>query len=108
MIGAMLAGLCAGCSTDGVRGAADDGEQFTGYASQTGFTDLSGHMTLKGDRGTLCTGVWKYPGVFAGPSSRGTATVTCTGGQSGEFLLVGNGPGKGEGYIGPRKVTFTF
>lgn len=103
---AVAAALClTACASPPISGAADDGERFTGESHQTGFFDLSGSVVLKGDRGTLCTGVWFYPGVVAGPSSRGTATLTCNDGQAGELVVIGQSSGTGEGYIGTRKIT---
>lgn len=97
--------LCAlaGCSSAAsFRGAADDGETFTGIALQTGFADISGTFQLTGNRGTNCTGLFFYEGM-TGPN--GKATYQCTNGEIGEAALTRTA---GEGFIGSRKISFSW
>jgi hypothetical protein len=102
--GAVLA--TAGCVEPGaIKGATDDGETITGLAKATGFYDVSGVMQLTGNRGLSCTGLFVYEGLM-GP--KGTVTLTCNNGQSGEAALVGVTAGTGDGYIGSRKIHFTW
>jgi hypothetical protein len=105
MIVLTLAAASAGCSPPPITGAADDGENFSGIAVQSGFWDVSGSLMLTGDRGTSCSGLFVYDGMM-GP--RGKATYSCNNGQHGEAQIEGISAGTGEGNIGPRRIKFSW
>ena len=93
----------AACSPPPISGQADDGETFTGLALQTGFYDISGTFQLRGNRGTNCMGLFVYEGMVA--PTAGKATYQCTNGETGEAALTRN---TGEGYIGSRRISFSW
>lgn len=105
-VGVALSVLALGaCSPPPISGIADDGETFKGVAVQSGFYDISGVIQLTGSRGTSCSGVFVYDGMM-GPN--GKATYSCNNGQAGEAALEGVAAGRGQGNIGPRRITFAW
>lgn len=105
----MLAALLlSACETGvAVNGTADDGEVFTGTTTATGFYDVPGTLQLTSDRGRHCVGQYASPAV--GPV-KGTAALSCSDGDRGDVVLTGTGlnSGSGAGYIGSRRITFTW
>lgn len=93
-----------GCSmTLPVTGQSDAGDEiFTGSA--TGELDGAGTLTIRSDRGKVCSGTFVYV-----TRRNGEGTFNCTNGQSGSFSFVSTGTrGTGRGSIGGKPFTFTF
>lgn len=93
-----------GCSiTVPVRGSVQlSDETFTGQV--TGYSDRTGILEVKSNRGAVCKGDY----VFAS-RTEGEGVFTCSDGRSGPFTFVSNGlRGTGKGDLGNQKFIFSF